>query len=108
MTTYEWAFDLKAATSPVGGRDDVIREIHWRLTATSDDDPPIASSEYGSVALGDVDDSFVAFNDVTQEQCKSWVLASLDRSEDDIKAALDQKIAAVRAPALVSKVPSSW
>ena len=108
MTTYEWAFDLKAATSPVAGKNDVIREIHWRLTATSDDDPPISPSEYGSVALGDVDDSFVAFNAVTQEQCKSWVLASLDRSEDDIKAALDQQIAAVRAPALVSKVPNSW
>lgn len=108
MTTYEWAFDLKAATSPVGGKDDVIREIHWRLTATSDDDPPISPSEYGSVGLGDPDDSFVEFNLVTQDQCRAWVLASLDRSEDDIKAALDQKIAAIKTPAMASKVPSGW
>ena len=107
-TTYAWSYDLKAATSPVGGKDDVIKEIHWRLTATSDDGPPISPNVYGSVALGDVDDSFVAFNDVTQEQCKSWVLASEDRSEEDIKAALDQQIAAIKTPALASKVPSSW
>jgi hypothetical protein len=107
-TTYAWSYDLKAATSQVDGKDDVIKEIHWRLTATSDDSPPISPSAYGSVGLGDVDDSFVAFNDVTQEQCKSWVLALEDRSEDDIKAALDQQIAAIKAPALASKVPSSW
>ena len=108
MTTYEWAFDLKTATSPVDGKDDVIREIHWRLNAVSDDDPPITPSAYGSVALGDPDDSFVEFNDVTKDRCKVWVLASLDRSEDEIKAALDQQIAAIKAPAIASKVPSGW
>ena len=108
MTTYKWSFDLKAATAPVDGKDDVIKEIHWRLTATSDDDPPISPSAYGSVPLGDPDDNFVAFNDVTKDMCKAWVLASLDRSEDDIKAALDQQIAAIKAPAIASKVPSGW
>jgi hypothetical protein len=107
-TTYEWSYDLKAATSPVGGQDDVIKEIHWRLTAVSDDDPPISPSAYGSVPLGDPDDSFVAFNDVTQEQCKAWVLALLDKTEDEIKAALDQQISVVKSPAVVSKVPSGW
>ena len=108
MTTYKWSFDLKAATSPVGGKSDVIKEIHWRLTAVSDDDPPISPSAYGSVPLGDPDDSFVEFNDVTKDMCKAWVLASLDRSEDEVKAALDQQIAAIKAPAIASKVPSSW
>ena len=108
MTTYEWAFDLKAATLPVGGKDDVIREIHWRLTATSDDDPPISPNVYGSVALGDPDHTFVEFNSVTKEMCRAWVLAYENKTENELRAALDQHIAAVKSPVVASKVPSSW
>ena len=108
MTTYNWTYDLKVSTAKIEDKDDVIKEIHWRLTAVSDDDPPISPSAYGSVGLGDPDASFVEFNDVTQDQCKAWVLASLDRSEDEVKAALDQQIAAIKAPAIASKVPSTW
>ena len=90
MTTYKWSFDLKAATSPVAGKTDVIKEIHWRLTATSEDSPPITPSAYGSVPLGDPDDSFVAFNDVTKDMCRAWVLAVLDKTEDEIKAGVKQ------------------
>ena len=106
--TYEWSFDLKVATSQVDSKDDVIKEIHWRLTATSDDSPPITPSAYGSIALGEPDDTFVEFNSVTKDMCKAWVLASLGRSEDEVKAALDQQIAAIKAPAIASKVPSTW
>jgi len=108
MTTYDWSYDLKTSTTPVDGKDDVIREVHWRLTATSSDDPPITSSIYGSVMLGDLDDTYVPFDSVTQDQCKAWVLASMDRSEDDLKTALDERIAAIKTPALESKVPSGW
>lgn len=108
MTTYNWTYDLKVSTAKIENKDDVIKEIHWRLTAFSDDDPPITPSAYGSVGLGDPDDSFVEFNDVTQDQCKAWVLASLDKTENEIKAALDQQIAAIKAPAIASKVPSAW
>ena len=75
MTTYNWTYDLKVSTAKIEDKDDVIKEIHWRLTAVSDDDPPISPSAYGSVGLGDPDASFVEFNDVTQDQCKAWVLA---------------------------------
>ncbi len=108
MTTYNWTYDLKVSTAKIEDKDDVIKEIHWRLTAVSDDDPPISPSAYGSVGLGDPDASFVEFNDVTQDQCKAWVLASLGRSEDEVKAALDQQIAAIKTPAMAAKVPSSW
>jgi len=107
-TTYEWSYDLKTATAPVDGEDDVIREVHWRLTATTDDDPPISPSAYGSVALGGVDDTYVPFDSVTKDDCKAWVLASLGRTEDEIKAALDERINAIRTPALESKVPPGW
>ena len=115
MTTYDWSYDLKISTAPVDGKDDVIREVHWRLTATSSDDPPITSSIYGSVMLGDLDDTYVPFDSVTQDQCKAWVLASMEsfpvgqeRTEDDLKTTLDERIAAIKTPALESKVPSGW
>lgn len=108
MTIYNWTYDLKVSTAKIEDKDDVIKEIHWRLTAVSDDDPPISPSAYGSVGLGDPDANFVEFNDVTQDQCKAWVLASLDKTENEIKAALDQQIAAIKAPAIASKVPSTW
>ena len=107
-TTYNWSYDLKTATAPVDGKDDVIREVHWRLTAITDDDPPISPSAYGSVMLGDLDDTYVPFDSVTKDHCKAWVLTSLGRSEDELKAALDQQINAVKSPALVSKVPPGW
>tara|TARA_R100000808_G_scaffold9479_1_gene26018 strand:+ start:1446 stop:1775 length:330 start_codon:yes stop_codon:yes gene_type:complete len=107
-TTYAWTFDLQTATSPVDGKDDVIKEIHWRFVATTDDDPPLAPNVYSSVALGDPDDSFVAFNDVTKEMCRDWVLAACGKTEDELIAMLDRQIAAIKTPALASKVPSSW
>ena len=107
-TTYAWSFDLKAATLPVDGKDDVIKEIHWRFVATTDDDPPITPNVYSSIALGEPDDSFVEFNNVTKEMCRDWVLASCGKTEAELKAVLDQQIAAIKAPAVVSKVPSSW
>ena len=107
-TTYTWAFDLQVATSPVGGKDDAIKEVHWRFIATTDDDPPLSPNVYGSVPLSDPDESFVAFNDVTKEMCREWVLAVLDKTEDELIAVLDQQIAMIKAPAVVNKVPSSW
>ena len=107
-TTYALSFELKAATSPIDGKDDVIKEIHWRLTASSDDDPPISPNVYSSIALGEPDDSFVEFNNVTKEMCRDWVLASCGKTEAELKAVLDQQIAAIKTPALASKVPSTW
>jgi len=107
-TTYNWSYDLKTSTTPVDGEDDVIREVHWRLTAISSDDPPISPSIYGSVMLGDLDDTYVPFDSVTKDHCQAWVLASLDRTEDELKAGLDERIAAIRTPALESKVPPGW
>tara|TARA_Y100000817_G_scaffold65790_1_gene49722 strand:- start:8080 stop:8409 length:330 start_codon:yes stop_codon:yes gene_type:complete len=107
-TTYAWSFELKAATSPVDGKDDVIKEVHWRFIATTDDDPPLAPNAYGSVALGNPDHTFVEFNSVTKEMCREWVLAYENKTENELRAALDQHIAAVKSPAVASKVPSSW
>tara|TARA_R100000808_G_scaffold19036_1_gene41499 strand:- start:2994 stop:3323 length:330 start_codon:yes stop_codon:yes gene_type:complete len=108
MTTFSWQFQCIVATAKIDGRDDVIKELHWRLTAVSDDDPPISPSAYGLFALSDPSDDFVEFNSVTEDMCKSWVLAHLDQTEDEIKAALEQQIMAVKAPAMVTKVPSGW
>jgi len=109
-TEYEWSYEIKVASVPISGKDDVIREVHWKLTGTSDDTNPIIQSAYGNISLDDPDDNdiFIDFADVSQDMCKEWVIASVGHSEDDMKAAVQAQIDIVKTPPLIQKIPSSW
>ena len=107
--TYEWTFNpLEVAAAEIDGRVDAIQTVHWRVTAVSDDPEPLTASAYGSVALDPPGDGFVAFNDVTREQVKGWVLASLDTDEAAVQSALDSQIDTQRVPPTITKQPAGW
>ena len=114
MTTYTWDFPQIDTAPSEGGLTDVVKAIHWRLeathdSATSDEGHPISVSAYGSAGVGEANaDSFTAFDSLTKEQVKGWVLVSLDKTEAELQAMLDQQLDNLINPPIVGKRPAGW
>ena len=111
--TYTWDFPTLDTAPSEDGLSDVIKTIHWRITAVSDseqdaDDNYLSASVYGTAAPELDPDNFVAFNSVTRDWCKEKVLASLDKTEAEMQETLDTQIDNLANPPIVQKVPSSW
>ena len=101
--TYTLKFPNFRVVNTIGAMNDVIKEIHWRLEATSDDVEPIVVSAYGSSVLADPDPgSFIAYGSVTPANVKAWFDALVDEEGNNLltvlKAGLDAKIAEKQSP----------
>lgn len=106
---YKWDFDpIEVLANEVAGKTDVIQTIHWRVSAVSDDETPLASTVYSSVTLELPGDDFIEFNNVTRDQVKTWVLEQIGITEDELKEKLDQQIQAQAIPQSLTKVPAGW
>ena len=111
--TYTWNFPTLERKATEGDLSDVVKTIHYRYTATSDqnnaDGNPYSATVYGTVGLGDADSgSFTAFDSITTDQAIAWTLAGLGKTEAELQTALDETIANQISPPLVSGVPSGW
>ena len=90
-TTYEWSFPNFETDA-----DNKVKVIHWRYTATDDEDN--SASMYGSDGQSEFD-----FDTMSKEDAIACVLEHSDTTEDDMKANLDAQIASKKAPTLTSK-----
>lgn len=111
--TYIWDFPQLDAAPTEGSLSDVVKTIHYRLTAISDqtnsDGKPHIVSAYGTANLGDASgDSFTDFNSITRDQCKAWTLELLEKTEAEMKTLVDEQLTALITPPVVGKVPSGW
>ena len=112
--TYTWDFPTLDTAPTEGDLSDVIKTIHWRITAVSDSEQDaegnyLSASMYGTASAGEVDpDNFVAFDSVTKDWCKAKVLESLDKTEAELQTMLDTKIDEMANPPIVGKVPAGW
>ena len=112
--TYTWDFPTLDTAPTEGDLSDVIKTIHWRITAVSDseqdaDNNYLSTSMYGTTGVEvDPDADFVAFDSVTQDWCKEKVLADMTKTEEEVQTLLDAQIAEMATPSIVGKVPSSW
>jgi len=112
--TYTWDFPQLDTAPSEGALSDVVKTIHWRITAVSDTETnaegqPISVSAYGTASAGEADaDNFTAFDSLTKDWCKAKVLASLDKTEEEMQANLDTQIENLANPPIVGKTPSSW
>ena len=111
--TYLWSIpDLEVAPTE-DDKTDVIRVIHYRMTATSDQNDsegnPYTATTYGTASV-EVEEGadFTPFQSITLAWCKEKVLANLGMTEDQLKAQLDADIAGQITPAMVSKLPDNW
>ena len=108
--TYTWQF-VQLDTAPTeGSLSDVVKSIHWRITGVSDTRTPNnTASIYGQANIGDADaDNFTAFNSLTEDWCKTQVLANIDKTEAELKADIDTQLTELDTPTSVGKLPSSW
>lgn len=99
---YSWTFPA-FDTAPVEGEvEDVIKVVHWRLTATEGDH---TAEVYGTVGLEAPGEDFTPFEEITKEMVEDWVSDVLD--VDSIKAGLATQIANMVEPPIVAK-PAPW
>jgi len=114
MNTYTWDFPQLDTAPSEGGLSDVVKTIHWRFNAVSDTETneegqPLSVSAYGTASAGEADvDNFTAFDSLTKDWCKAKVLASLDKTEAEMQAMLDEQMTNLANPPIVGKVPAGW
>lgn len=112
--TYNWDFPTLDTAPSEGALADVVKTVHWRVTAvsdteTNDEGQPLSVSAYGTAGVGEANaDSFTAFDSLTKDWCKEKVLASLDKTEAELQAMLDEQIQNLVNPPIVGKTPSGW
>ena len=94
----------------IDGNEDVVFNVHWRLTGTDDanDDPegnPQTVSVYGSQELDTSDLSdFTAFADLTNDQITGWVVSAMGEDRvTKIKNNLSNQIAELVTPTQETK-----
>tara|TARA_R110002012_G_scaffold95566_5_gene230948 strand:- start:1025 stop:1360 length:336 start_codon:yes stop_codon:yes gene_type:complete len=107
---YTWNF-VQLDTAPTeGSLSDVVKSIHWVINGVSDAKTPNnTASTYGQANIGAANaDSFTSFNSLTKDWCKAQVLASIDRTEAELKADIDAQLTELDQPSSVGKLPSSW
>jgi len=109
---FTWSFEkLEVSANPLQGLDDVILQVHWRCTGTSDDSPPLTETVYGSVVLDSPDpEEFTDFNDITKDQLIEWVVPKIGdgATKEAVENMIGEKIELMRNPPTVSKVPEGW
>lgn len=113
---YTWEFNFDVYNQPQNGHVDCISRVHWRLTATSDsvvdeDGKPVSVAKYGIVGVKVPEEDvvhYITFDDITPEWAKSKVLASLNKTEADMKKMLDARILKLAMPDKRHTVPASW
>ena len=112
--TYTWTYPQLDTAPTEGALSDVIKTIHWRISAVSDSEQDaegnyLSASIYGTASAGEADaDNFVAFDSVTQDWCKAKVLESLGQTEAEMQTNLDTQIDNLVNPPIVGKTPASW
>ena len=112
--TYTWDFPQLDTAPSEGALSDVVKTIHWRLSAVSDTETneegaPLSVSAYGTASVGDADPAaFTDFDSLTKEQVKGWVLAGLDKTEAEMEALLTEQMQNLISPPIVGKLPAGW
>jgi len=105
--TYSWTINGLDTYPLVDSLSDVVYNIHWGLTATSDqtdsDGNAYTASAIGTQVVEDANpDSFTVFGDLTQADVEGWLEAS-DLDIESIKASLDKQVEDQITPISVTK-----
>ena len=99
MTTFTWSIpNLERKTA-----DGFVFKAHWRCTAT---DGEFSASSYGTAGFSQdpESESFVPYDQLTEEQVLQWVWAD-GVDKDATEAALQAKIDAEKNPTTAAGVP---
>jgi hypothetical protein len=86
--------------------DGCVTTIHWTATQTDGDFTASAYGSLGVPAKDPSDPTFIAFDDLTEEQVKQWCLETMGEEQvAALQANLDGQINAARFPTSASGLP---
>ena len=97
-----------------GPNSDVVKVIHWRVNCVSDSDKDadgnyLSATQYGTTRVAyESGASFVEYNSLTKDWCKTRVLADIGKTEEELKAILDTVIEEKKTPTILTGTPSGW
>lgn len=98
-TTYTWQIAAMDTAPSENELTDVVKVIHWRLSATNETH---TAETYSTVSLEAPDsENFTAFADLTEAQVISWLESKLN--VDELKAGLDSQLERLANPPIVTK-----
>jgi hypothetical protein len=105
--TYSWQINALDTYPTQDSLADVVYNVHWGLTATSDqtdaDGNTYTANSIGTQTVpAPAGEDFTAFENLTQEIVKGWLEAS-DLDVDAIKAGLDAQIIEKITPTSVTR-----
>jgi len=105
--TYTWAIKALDIHPIEDTLTDVVYNVHWGMTATSDqtdsEGNPYTTNTIGTQTVhSPTSDQFVDFDSLTQDDVVSW-LESSDMDIEEIKAGLDNRIQNLITPTSVTK-----
>ena len=109
MTTFNWNCSTVDVYPTSGELTDVVYNVHWRLTGTSDqtdaDGNPYVASVIGTQTLNTENIvNFVAFADLTNEQITTWVQDAMGAEEvTTLQTNVENQISALITPTSVTK-----
>jgi len=108
MNTYNWDCKTVDVHPSEGGQTNVIYNVHWRVTATSDavdaNDNAFNATNIGTQTLQfDSENDFTAFDDLTHATIIEWVKAAMGEEEVNvIQGGLDSQITELQTPTSVT------
>jgi hypothetical protein len=98
MITYDWNCKTVDVYPVDGDMSDVVYNVHWIVTGTSDKTDPEGVA-YSSTCIGtqilDVSDitDFIPFEDLTNEEVVAWTKLALDEEQvSSIEASITSQI----------------
>lgn len=109
MTTFEWNCKTVDVYPTSGDNTDVVYNVHWRVTGTSDqvdaDGNAYTATSIGTQTLSTEEIvDFVAFEDLTNEVVAGWVQAAMgEEAVTNLETSLSNQIDALITPTSVTK-----
>ena len=109
MTTFEWNCKTVDVYPTSGDNTDVVYNVHWRVTGTSDqvdaDGNAYTATSIGTQTLNTEEIvDFVAFEDLTNEIVTGWVQAAMgEEAVANLETSLNNQIDALITPTSVTK-----
>lgn len=108
MITYNWNCKTVDAYPSVGDKTDVVYNVHWRVTGTSEEldasGNPYSITSIGTQSLSTEDlSNFTAFDTVIHSDVIGWVKASMGEEKvASIEESIENQINALITPVSVT------
>lgn len=109
MTTFDWNCKTVDVYPTSGDNTDVVYNVHWRVTGTSDqvdaDGNAYTATSIGTQTLSTEEIvDFVPFEDLTNELVAGWVQAAMgEEAVANLEDSLNNQIDALITPTSVTK-----